>query len=159
MKLEQISKWVSYPEMDNSLQNKLIKSWLLEDGPITKRIKSREVFELNLLKDEIDNVEDLEANFLGNSKGKIKVREVILMGNNIPKVFARSLIPLDTIENGFSKLGALGTKPLGDILLKKKSLKKLRLFLLNLQIIKKYSGVENQSTLLKIILFQSWKSF
>ena len=28
------------------------------------------------------------------------------MGNNIPKVFARSLIPLDTIENGFSKLGA-----------------------------------------------------
>ena len=160
MKLEQISKWVSYPEVDNSLQNKLIKSWLLEDGPITKRIKSREVFELNLLKDEIDNVEDLEANFLGNFKGKIKVREVILMGNNIPKVFARSLIPLDTIENGFSKLGALGTKPLGDILfLKKKSLKKLRLFLQNLQIIKKYSGVENQSTLLKIILFQSWKSF
>ena len=82
MKLEQISNWVSYPEMDNSLQNKLIKSWLLEDGPITKRIKSREVFELNLLKDEIDDVEDLEANFLGNSIGKIKVREVILMGNN-----------------------------------------------------------------------------
>ena len=127
MKLEQISKWVSYPEMDNSLQNKLIKSWLLEDGPITKRIKSREVFELNLLKDEIDNVEDLEANFLGNFKGKIKVREVILMGNNIPKVFARSLIPLDTIENGFSKLGALGTKPLGDILFEKEVFKKIEI--------------------------------
>ena len=67
MKLKQISSWVSYPEMDNSLHNKLIKSWLLEDGPITKRIKSEEIFKLNLLKDEIADVKDLESNFLGEN--------------------------------------------------------------------------------------------
>ena len=125
MKLKQISSWVSYPEMDNSLHNKLIKSWLLEDGPITKRIKSEEIFKLNLLKDEVADVKDLESNFLGENLGKLKVREVVLMGNNIPKVFARSLIPISTIENGFSELGELGTKPLGDILFEKEFFKRI----------------------------------
>ena len=32
------------------LKNKIIKSWLLEEGPITKRIKSSEKFELKLLR-------------------------------------------------------------------------------------------------------------
>ena len=44
---------------------------------------------------------------------------MILLGNKIPKVYAKSLIPVDTIEKGFSKLGSLGTKPLGDILFEK----------------------------------------
>ena len=119
MKLKQISSWISYHEMNDELHNKYIKSWLLEDGPITEKIKSSEVFKLNLLIDEIDKVEDSEADFLGENLGMIKTREVILMGNDEPKVFARSLIPLITIEKGFAKLGELGTKPLGDILFEK----------------------------------------
>ena len=124
MKLKQISSWISYQEMDNELRDKYIKSWLIEDGPITKRIKSSERFKLNLLKDEIDIVNNLDTDFLGKDLGEIKTREVILMGNNVPIVFARSLIPLSTIENGFSKLGELGTKPLGDILFEKKNIQK-----------------------------------
>ena len=68
---------------------------------------------------EIDKVDELDKKYLGDDVGDIKVREVILLGNKIPKVYAKSLIPVDTIEKGFSKLGSLGTKPLGDILFEK----------------------------------------
>ena len=127
MKLKQISSWISYHEMNDELHNKYIKSWLLEDGPITEKIKSSEVFKLNLLIDEIDKVEDSEADFLGENLGMIKTREVILMGNDEPKVFARSLIPLVTIEKGFARLGELGTKPLGDILFEKEIFKRTKI--------------------------------
>jgi len=127
MKLKQISSWISYHEMNDELHNKYIKSWLLEDGPITEKIKSSEVFKLNLLIDEIDKVEDSEADFLGENLGMIKTREVILMGNDEPKVFARSLIPLVTIEKGFARLGELGTRPLGDILFEKEIFKRTKI--------------------------------
>ena len=124
MKLKQISSWISFEKMDGLLVNKNIKSWLVEKGPITKRIKSEESFQLNLLKDEISYVEDVEKEFLDVISNNIKVREVILMGNNIPRVYAKSLIPIRTIDEGFSKLGKLGTKPLGDILFEKEIFKK-----------------------------------
>ena len=124
MKLKQISSWISFEKMDGLLVNKNIKSWLVEKGPITKRIKSEESFQLNLLKDEISYVEDVEKEFLDVISNNIKVREVILMGNNIPRVYAKSLIPVKTIENGFSRLGKLGTRPLGDILFEKEIFKK-----------------------------------
>ena len=124
MKLKQISSWISFEKMDGLLVNKNIKSWLVEKGPITKRIKSEESFQLNLLKDEISYVEDVEKEFLDVISNNIKVREVMLMGNNIPRVYAKSLIPIRTIDEGFSKLGKLGTKPLGDILFEKEIFKK-----------------------------------
>ena len=124
MKLKQISPWISFEKMTILLANENIKSWLIEKGPITKRIKSEESFKLNLIKDEISVVDDSEKKFLGETSDKIKVREVILMGNNIPRVYAKSLIPIRTIKNGFSKLGELGTKPLGDILFEKEIFKK-----------------------------------
>ena len=124
MKLKQISPWISFEKMTILLANENIKSWLIEQGPITKRIKSEESFKLNLIKDEISAVDDSEKKFLEESSDKIKVREVILMGNNIPRVYAKSLIPIRTIENGFSRLGELGTKPLGDILFEKEIFKK-----------------------------------
>ena len=127
MKLEQISSWISYQEMNSEVHNELIKSWLLEEGPITSRIKSNEVFELNLLKDCEDEVERFETDFLGKNLGKVKTREVILLGNKSPRVFARSLIPLDTINHGFSKLGDLGTKPLGDILFEKRIFRRVEI--------------------------------
>ena len=100
-------------------EDKEIKSWLLEEGPITERIKSNGDFELELVKDKVDFVRDDEKSFLGNIGGKIKVREVFLRENNKPKVWARSCIPLKTIKGGLSSLGELGNKPLGDILFEK----------------------------------------
>ena len=125
MKLKQNSSWMTYKEMINQVKNDSIKSWLSESGPITKRISANENFELNLLREEIDEVDETEKKYLGNSIGDIKVREVLLLGNKVPKVYAKSLIPVKTIKKGFSKLGSLGTKPLGDILFEKNIFNKI----------------------------------
>ena len=39
MQLKQISEWVNKDDMEVLLSDGEIKSWLLEKGPITKRIK------------------------------------------------------------------------------------------------------------------------
>ena len=124
MKLKQISQWISYEAMNAQLKSKIIKSWLLEEGPITKRIESNEKFELKLLRDDLGNVSKLDRLFLGHLSGDIKIREVILYGDKNPRVYAQSIIPVETINQGLSKLGELGTKPLGDILFEKNIFKK-----------------------------------
>ena len=125
MKPVQISSWIKFEVMNNELQNETIRSWLLEDGPITERIKLKNKFNLKLLKDEVSNIDSSDEDFLGNISGCVKVREVILMADNVPKVFARSLIPEITIEHGLYKLGSLGSTPLGDILFEKEIFKKI----------------------------------
>mgnify|MGYP001156838444 CR=1 FL=1 len=125
MKLKQLSSWISNQAMEDELQNNIIKSWLLEEGPITSRIKSNELFKLSLIKDQIEKVDLQEIEFLGKEIGQVKIREVILFGDEQPRVFARSLIPVKTIKDGFSKLGELGTKPLGDILFEREVFKKI----------------------------------
>lgn len=132
MKPVQISSWKKFEVMNNELQNETIRSWLLEDGPITERIKLKNKFNLKLLKDEVSNIDSSDEDFLGNISGCVKVREVILMADNVPKVFARSLIPEITIEHGLSKLGSLGSTLLEIFCLKKKSLKKLKFYFLSL---------------------------
>ena len=124
MKLKQISQWISYEVMNAQPKSKIIKSWLLEEGPITKRIESNEKFELKLLRDDLGNVNKLDRSFLGHLNGDMKIREVILYGNQNPRVYAQSIIPVETINKGLSKLGKLGTKPLGDILFEKNIFKK-----------------------------------
>ena len=63
------SEWISFKEMNSLLcdkEDKEIKSWLLEEGPITERIKSNGDFELELVKDKVDFVRDDEKSFLDN---------------------------------------------------------------------------------------------
>ena len=72
MKLKQISPWISFKKMSILLVNENIKSWLIEKGPITKRIKSKESFKLNLIKDEICSVDDSEKNFLRRVLTKLR---------------------------------------------------------------------------------------
>ena len=56
MQLKQISEWVNKDDMEVLLSDEEIKSWLLEKGPITKRIKLNHNFELNLIRDEVDQI-------------------------------------------------------------------------------------------------------
>ena len=97
MQLKQISEWVNKDDMEVLLSDEEIKSWLLEKGPITKRIKLNHNFELNLIRDEVDQINQDDKVFLDNIEGDIKVREVILLGNGNPLVYAKSYIPVFTI--------------------------------------------------------------
>ena len=119
MKLEQISSWNTYESIEHELTNAEIKSWLLEQGPITKRIKSIAEFRLELIQDELSDATDDEILFLKIDSEEIRIREVILYGNENPIVFARTIIPNTTIEKGLKELGKIGNKPLGDILFEK----------------------------------------
>mgnify|MGYP001414746706 FL=1 len=119
MKLEQISSWNTYEAIEHELTNAEIKSWLLEQGPITKRIKSIAEFRLELIQDELSDATDDEILFLKIASEEIRIREVILYGNENPIVFARTIIPNTTIEKGLKELGKIGNKPLGDILFEK----------------------------------------
>ena len=119
MKLKQITPWMTSRNMSRLIKSQNIKSWLLEKGPITKRISKNYEFELNLLKDDIASISQEERDFLCHDDRDIKVREVILLADRSPLVYAKSLIPSATIKYGFAELGKLGRKPLGDILFEK----------------------------------------
>jgi chorismate--pyruvate lyase len=115
MELKQISPWTTIESIESKV-NTSILSWLLESGPITNRIKLSQEFELELLNDEIDEISKEEELFLNSVSKTFRVRRVILLGNKTPVVYAKSVIPTSTIENGLSSLGKIGTAPLGDIL-------------------------------------------
>ena len=115
MELKQISPWTSIESIESKV-NTSILSWLSESGPITNRIKLSQEFELELLNDEIDEISKEEELFLNSVSKTFRVRRVILLGNKTPVVYAKSVIPTSTIENGLSSLGKIGNAPLGDIL-------------------------------------------
>ena len=115
MELKQISPWTSIESIESKVDASVL-SWLSESGPITNRIKLSQKFELELLNDEIDEISKEEELFLNSVSETFRVRRVILLGNNTPVVYAKSVIPSSTIENGLSSLGKIGNAPLGDIL-------------------------------------------
>ena len=115
MELKQISPWTSIESIESKVDASIL-SWLSESGPITNRIKLSQEFELELLNDEIDEISKEEELFLNSFSETFRVRRVILLGNNTPVVYAKSVIPSSTIENGLSSLGKIGNAPLGDIL-------------------------------------------
>ena len=41
MKLKKISSWKNFESVESKILNNEIRSWLLEKGPITKRIKKK----------------------------------------------------------------------------------------------------------------------
>ena len=115
MELKQISPWTSIESIESKVDASIF-SWLSESGPRTNRIKLSHKFELKLLNDEIDEISKEEKLFLNTVSETFRVRRVILLGNNTPVVYAKSVIPSSTIENGLSSLGKIGNAPLGDIL-------------------------------------------
>ena len=123
MKFKKLTSWMS--EIKSlEVQNKEILSWLNESGSITSRIKSFSNFRLKLLRDgpgEVDITEDdlIVANYEENN-----TREVILYSDEKPLIYAKSIIPLETIKLGLGVLGSLKENPLGDILFSNPEIKK-----------------------------------
>ncbi len=84
MQLNQISSWKNYETIHQDIENEFVKSWLLEQGPITKKISKEKSFSLELLKDDIGEVEIQDQQFIGSLAKEFKVREVMLHGDKIP---------------------------------------------------------------------------
>ena len=66
-----------------------------------------------------------EARALGRQPHEIAlVRQVRLLCNERPWVFARTVIPLSSLQGGLHRLARLGTKPLGAVLFADPSLQR-----------------------------------
>ena len=123
MKFNKLTSWISET---NSLEvrNKEILSWLNEAGSITSRIKSFSNFKLKLLKDGPGEVDITEDDLIISNYEENNIREVILLSNEEPLIYAKSIIPLETIKLGLNILGNLKENPLGDILFSNPEIKK-----------------------------------
>ena len=87
--------------------------WIRDDQSLTQKLKKRYPdFRVEVDKQEELEIYKHEINLLGN-EGRFIVREVFLYGDNQPVVFARSIIPINTITDSIMEIG---NKPLGEIL-------------------------------------------
>jgi len=106
------------------VQNKEITSWLTESGSITSRIKSFSNFRLKLLRDGPGEVDTAEDDLIITNYKENNIREVVLFSDEEPFIYAKSILPLETIRLGLGALGNLKENPLGDILFSNPEIKK-----------------------------------
>ncbi len=123
MKFKKLTSWMS--EIKSlEVQNKEILSWLNESGSITSRIKSFSNFRLKLLRDGPGEVNAAEDDLIITNYKENNIREVVLFSDEQPFIYAKSILPLETIRLGLDALGNLKENPLGDILFSNPEIKK-----------------------------------
>ena len=132
MKFNKLTSWISETK-SLEVRNKEILSWLNEPGSITSRIKSFSNFKLKLLKDGPGEVDIIEDDLIISNYEENNIREVILLSNEEPLIYAKSIIPLETIKLGLNILGNLKENPLGDILFSNPEIKKKYMFFARFQ--------------------------
>jgi chorismate--pyruvate lyase len=93
-------------------------SWLTEEGSLTERLKK----EFDNVKVEVvyEGTYSIDKNFY--------VREVILKSNNSPKIFARTLVKQDDLQEAWSSLKHLGSHSLASILFNSPEIHKISVF-------------------------------
>lgn len=97
--------------------NPRLIDWLLDPSSLTARLKSCcSEFRVEVLGQKIEKCNALEANEDIAFGEQVLVREVVLFCDNKPQVFARSLLPLNSLSGAEQQLAELGQQPLGQVL-------------------------------------------
>ncbi len=121
-------QWQSPNDENTSLLTEILKDWLLDEGSLTARLKSRsENFRVKVIGEQQQLCSAAEACDLIKVGEPILVREVILYCDDVAQVFARSLLPLTSLTGKEQALAHLGDQPLGQVLFNSPSLQRLRL--------------------------------
>lgn len=106
--------WVSAKHAPTNLR---LNDWLLDPSSLTARLKKQcQSFQVFLLGQQIEPCQEHEANDYINTGEQVLIREVILYCDNKPHVFARSLLPLNSLTGEQQSLANLGEQPLGQVL-------------------------------------------
>jgi len=95
------------------------RDWLMDSGSLTQRLldASDGQFKVEVLSQSLQRPSLSERRALSLPEHRLAlVREVILMGRGVPWVFARSVIPLQTLTGRLRKLRHLDSSPLGALL-------------------------------------------
>ena len=104
-----------------NIRNKLLFLFLFENGSLTRLIQDRckSKFHIDLINESWCEAMPEELNLLSLRNHEITfVRESYLNCNNEKLVYARTVIPRQTLKKDNQKLMRLGQKPLGEILFK-----------------------------------------
>ncbi len=103
--------------------------WLCDSGSLTKRLRRAGTgdFRVRVQRQRYERPQTREAALLGLRRAeRALVREVFLDTGGVPRVFARTVIPLRTLQRtGY--LSRLGSRPLGAKLFADRSLKREKL--------------------------------
>lgn len=96
-----------------------IRAWLTDRNSLTQQVicHCQGQFSVNVLRQYWQRPLINEASKLGINRNNIAfIREVHLNCNNQPWVFARTVIPINTLQGELQTLTQLGTQPLGAVL-------------------------------------------
>lgn len=91
------------------------RSWLIDEGSLTRRLQSCCAnFAVRKVRQTWARPLPDEALLLGLRHGTAAwIREVWLCDGDVPLVFARSVLPRNSLRDGWRGLGQLGSRPLG----------------------------------------------
>lgn len=107
-----------------------VLTWLADEGSLTFRLKHYcpKQFSVLVLGEQWIKPDLSEAQLLGVSMNhKVLLRQVYLKCGENLCVYARSIIPLSTLQGKHRRLRFLGNKPLGEYLFASPSLKRSRI--------------------------------
>lgn len=128
-------RWVPQAQVPRNRIPRAVLDWLLDSSSLTERLRRH--CEGRLRVRVIDQTwarpERGEAQALGiRYSERALVRQVQLLGNGEPWVFARTVIPVRSLQGPQRRLARLGTKPLGAVLFTDKSMRRENLELVSL---------------------------
>ncbi len=95
------------------------RHWLIDDSSLTQRLRDAcpGEFRVELISLRMERPMLSEARALARPPQEIAlVRQVRLHCDEDPWVFARTVIPLPSLQGGLRRLALLGTRPLGEVL-------------------------------------------
>lgn len=95
------------------------RHWLVDDSSLTSRLQCAcpGQFRVELISQRLERPMLSEARALARPPQEIAlVRQVHLLCNERPWVFARTVVPLPSLQGGLRRLALLGTRPLGAVL-------------------------------------------
>ena len=96
-----------------------LRDWLLDSGSLTQSLQqaSEGQFSVEVLSQSVQLPRLSERRALGLAPRRVAlIREVLLFGRGTPWVYARSVIPMQTLTGRLRKLRHLDSRPLGALL-------------------------------------------
>ncbi len=119
--------WQRRGQLHNAAIPATLKDWLCEERSLTRRMRLQctQPFALHLISQRWEQPLADERRALGLRAGRLAlVRQVRLLCGHRPLVFARSVIPGQTLRGTTRRLARLGNRPLADLLFTHRSVQR-----------------------------------
>jgi len=126
----QSARWLLPSQALKNRIDPVALAWLSDEGSLTARLKQRcpDGFSVRVLDETWSRPDPSEARLLGCPLNqKVLLRQVHLLCGERLCVYARSVIPLGTLQGRHRRLQHLGDRPLGEYLFAQPHLKRARI--------------------------------